>query len=238
MSKPMSAEKYLSQLKRWGVAYRNYKSGWSTHNRTADTGKTFTDVKGIVLHHTGSDKSNIQLLWEGRSDLPGPLCQAGNDPNGLVWNVGWGYCNHAGKGDDDVLKRVIAEDYVGVFMPNEANTDGNARFYGMEVEYSGSHGMGKTQYHTMIRWCAAICEYHEWTAKSVIGHGEWQPGKWDPGYATGRIMDMNAVRNDIADLLKNGPGPVSTKPEPRTFNARVGDKIVLGGSVLKVMEVK
>lgn len=240
MSKPMSPAQYAAQMKKWGITARNYRDNWAEHNRTKDTGKTFTDVKGVMLHHTGSDAHNPALLWSGYSGLPGPLCHAGGAPDGTVWNIGWGYANHAGKGDDDVLAAVIAEEYSGTLKPNEANTDGNARFYGIEMEYSGSHGMNKPQYLAMIKWAAALCDFHGWSAKSVIGHGEWQPGKWDPGYASGKMMDMNAVRNDIAALLKSGPDkpPANPPATPRVIELRVGDTVRIGSSTLKVTEVK
>lgn len=241
MAKPMSASQYISQLKKWGVAYKEFRDGWATHNR-AVSGNPWGGVNGVMLHHTGSDGDSRNLLWNGRSELPGPLCHAGIDDKGLVWLIGWGRANHAGKGDDDVLRRVVAEDYSGVLKPNEANTDGNTRFYGVEVDYSGSHGMTKSQYNSMITWAAAICDFHDWTAKSVIGHGEWQPGKWDPGYKRGTMMDMNAVRNDIADLLEKGPGkaasPPATKPTAKVYDLKVGDTVRIGNSTLKVTEVK
>jgi len=213
MATPMTAAQYEAQLKKWGLSAKAYRSNWKTHNRTKATGKTFGGVNGVMLHHTGSDADNPALLYNGYSSLPGPLCHAGNDSKGLIWHIGWGYANHAGSGDQDVLNAVIAENY-GANPPtdNQTNADGNKRFYGMEVMYSGSHGMTKAQYNTMIRWAAAICDFHGWTAKSVIGHGEWQPGKWDPGYAPGRMMDMNAVRNDIQDLLDKGPNSTPEKP--------------------------
>ena len=215
MAIPMTSSQYLAALKKWGVASKAYRDEWETHNRTKATGKTFGGVNGVMLHHTGSDSDDPSLLWNGYSSLPGPLSHAGNDSKGLVWHIGWGYANHAGSGDSDVLAAVIAENY-GANPPtdNETDTDGNKRFYGMEVMYSGSHGMSKAQYHTMIRWAAAICDFHGWSAKSVIGHGEWQPGKWDPGYASGRMMDMNAVRNDIQDLLDAGPGDETPEEPP------------------------
>src|SRR3546814_13240647 len=74
----------------------------------------------------------------------------------------------------------------------------------MEIWYSGSHGMTPSQYEAALRVSAAIFDFHGWGAKSAIAHGEWQPGKWDPGYAPGKMMDMRAVRSDIARKLAGG----------------------------------
>ena len=46
--------------------------------------------------------------------------------------VGHGRANHAGLGDGDVLRAVIVEKRLP--PDNEANTDGNAAFYGFECE--------------------------------------------------------------------------------------------------------
>ncbi len=47
----------------------------------------------------------------------------------------YGRANHAGPGDDDVLRAVIAEKALP--RDNEANTDGNRHFYGFECENLG-----------------------------------------------------------------------------------------------------
>lgn len=204
MATPMTATQIKAALTKWGVRFREYKD-WETHNR-GDRGTGWGPVNGLVWHHTGSDSSDQrELLYKGLSNLPGPLCHFGVAQDGTVWLVGWGRANHAGLGDDDVLKAVIDESY-GDYPPtdNESNTDGNSRFYGMEIWYSGSHGMTPAQYEASLRVSAAIFDFHGWSAKSAIAHGEWQPGKWDPGYAPSRMMDMRAVRSDIARKLEGG----------------------------------
>lgn len=211
MATPMSAAQFLSQLKKWKISYVEWSgpskkgTGWKTHNRAGHG--AWGPVHGVMMHHTGSDGDSHALLWSGRSDLPGPLVQAGLDGKGVLHLVGWGRCNHAGLGDDDVYRAVISEDY-GAYPPkdNENNTDGNAHFYGLEIMYAGNHGMTPVQYAVSLKYAAAICQWHGWTHKSMIGHGEWQPGKWDPGYKPGTMMDMNAYRNDLRDVLKKGHG--------------------------------
>lgn len=208
MSTPMTASQIITQLKKWDVPYQEYKD-WETHNR-GNRGDGWGPVHGFMVHHTGSDSTEQrELLYKGYPDadppLPGPLCQFGLAQNGTVHLIGWGRANHAGSGDDDVLRAVINEDY-GSYPPtdNETNTDGNARFYGVEIWYSGSHGMTPSQYATLLKLACAVLDFHGWGAKSVIAHGEWQPGKWDPGYASGRMMDMSAVRNDVRNSLDRG----------------------------------
>lgn len=205
MSKPMTPNQFRSQLRKWGVSFREPFGDWETHNR-GNRGNGWSNLNGFMWHHTGSDSQSIEgFLYRGTSSLPGPLCQIGLASNGVVDMIGWGRANHAGLGDDDVLRKVIAEEYSGNLRPNERNTDGNGRFYGMEIYYSGYHGMSHAQYNTALKVSAAICDWHGWSAKSCIGHGEWSITKWDPGYKSGTIMDMNAVRNDIQDVLDAGP---------------------------------
>lgn len=216
MATPMTATQIMGQLKKWGIPFKEYRD-WETHNR-GNRGDGWGPVHGLMVHHTGSDsKDQRELLYAGRTDLPGPLCQFGLSQDGVIHLVGWGRANHAGAGDDDVLKAVVAENY-GDYPPadNEANTDGNARFYGVEIWYSGSHGMTTAQYTTLLKLAACILDFHGWSQKSVIAHGEWTPGKWDPGYAPGRMMDMRAVRNDIRDLILRGKTNVADTPAERT----------------------
>lgn len=217
MASPMTAAQIVAQLKKWNVPYKEYRD-WKTHNR-GNRGTGWGPVNGFMVHHTGSDgKDQRELLYNGYSELPGPLCHFGLAQDGTVWLIGWGRANHAGAGDDDVLRAVIDESY-GDYPPvdNESNTDGNSRFYGVEIWYSGSHGMTTAQYSTLLKLAAAVCDFHGWGYKSVIGHGEWQPGKWDPGYAPGRMMDMRAVRNDVRDTLaRRDSEPVAETPAAKT----------------------
>lgn len=253
MATPMTAAQQVAQFKKFGIAFKEYQN-WTTWNRNHKG--NWGPVNGLMVHHTGSDSTDQRgTLRNGVTGLPGPLSQYGIAQDGTLWLIGNGRCNHAGLGDPDVLAAVIAENY-GARPPtdNSASVDGNSRFYGVEIWYSGSHGMSKAQYSTLLKLAAAICKFHGWTAKSVIGHGEWQPGKWDPGYASGKMMDMNAVRNDIADVLAGNDDDydgvkdadekahVPDKPAPapagKVYDVKVGDSIRIGNSVLKVTEVK
>ncbi|WP_369272382.1 peptidoglycan-binding protein [Streptomyces sp. R11] len=208
MATPMTPAQIVAQLKKFGIPFKEYKD-WKTHNRN-HMGK-WGPVHGLMVHHTGSDaKDQRELLYAGISGLPGPLCHFGLAQDGTIHLVGWGRANHAGAGDDDVLDAVIAEKDIP--QDNESNTDGNARFYGVEIWYSGSHKMSDAQYATLRLLAAAICDFHDWDEHSVIGHGEWgSPGKWDPGYAPGKMMDMDAVRKDIKATLGSDK-PAESKP--------------------------
>lgn len=239
MSTPMTATQIVAQLKKWGIKYAEYKS-WETHNRNSKG--VWGPVNGLMVHHTGTDnKDQRELLYAGTASLPGPLCHFGLAQDGTIHLVGWGRANHAGSGDPDVLNAVIAENY-GANPPsdNQSTVDGNSRFYGVEIWYSGSHAMSAAQYVTLRKLASAICDFHKWSEKSVIGHGEWgSPGKWDPGISAGKMMDMSKVRTDVKTTLAAGPVvvkpptvPVPTTPKPTTPAPTTGTHVVVIGDTL------
>ncbi|MET8694676.1 peptidoglycan recognition family protein [Streptomyces bauhiniae] len=219
MATPMTAAQVVAQLKKWGLRYVEIPN-WTTHNRNQKG--AWGPVNGFIWHHTGADVSNASAksyaastLYNGITGLPGPLCQFSIGVDGTIYLVGWGRANHAGGGDPAVLQHVIDEDYNSQLRPTKGNsngTDGNAHFYGVEIQYSGSHAMTDAQYKAALRLSGAICDWHGWSAKSVIGHGEWSNDKWDPGYAPSKIMDMVAVRADITTTLAEGPDQEDDMP--------------------------
>lgn len=224
MAVPMTPTQITNQLDRWGIRWLGHSS-WQTHNR-GNRGNGFSNVNGLMLHHTGSDAPDQRpFLHNGSKDLPGPLCHFGIDQIGRVHIIGWGRTNHAGGGDPNVHKHVINEDYTGILKPkyhegSSGAVDGNGHFYGAEIWYSGSHEMTDAQYFTVNRLAAAIAEFHKWSELSVIGHGEWSSWKWDPGYTSNKMMNMENVRGDIKATIKRGPvassSPTNDSVDPKT----------------------
>lgn len=196
MATPLSAARFLDALKAEGL--RVVEVGdWQTHNR--DGHGPWGPVHGVVIHHTattGSD-STVRLCREGRPDLPGPLCHGVITKDGTVHLVGCGRANHAGLGDGDVLRAVLAEKRLPPVA--KADTDGNHYFYGFECENlgDGSDPWPAAQMAAVEKAAAALCRAHGWHERSVIGHLEWQPGKVDP-----RGFTMDALRERIAERLK------------------------------------
>lgn len=199
MATPLSADRLLTALKAEGCKVVEYKS-WRTHNRNHKG--PWGPVNGVMIHHTvtsGTD-SSVALCYNGHSTLPGPLCHTVGAKNGTLYMVGHGRANHAGSGDDDVLKAVVNETKLPA--DNEANTDGNRHFYGIELVNlgDGEDPWPEAQVAAAARWAAALCRAHGWNAESVIGHKEWQPGKVDP-----RGIDMDAFRGRVEKLLAAPP---------------------------------
>lgn len=215
MTDPLSASAVLTALKAEGVKVVEV-GNWRTHSRNRMG--PWGPVHGVMIHHTvtsGSDRT-VRICRDGHSTLPGPLCHGVITKDGTVHLVGWGRTNHAGLGDDDVLRAVIDEKPLPA--DNEADTDGNARFYGFECENlgDGKDPWPAVQVEAAVRVSAAICRHHGWGKDgdtSVIGHLEWQPGKVDP---RGPGVSMSAIRVRVAERLKHpaswSPG---TPPAPK-----------------------
>lgn len=108
MASPMSAGGFLSCLKATGVPVLEV-GDWQTHNRNHKG--PWGPVHGVMIHHTVTKGSaaTVELCRAGRPDLPGPLCHGVITKDGRLHLVGYGRANHAGLGDDDVLRAVIAE---------------------------------------------------------------------------------------------------------------------------------
>src|SRR5690606_35904709 len=108
MAPPMSASAFLSALKAEGLTVVEV-GNWRTHNRNHKG--PWGPVHGVMIHHTVTKGSarTVEICRKGYSGLPGPLCHGVITKDGRVHLVGYGRANHAGLGDDDVLRAVIAE---------------------------------------------------------------------------------------------------------------------------------
>ncbi|MEU2262462.1 N-acetylmuramoyl-L-alanine amidase [Streptomyces sp. NPDC019645] len=195
MAPPMSADSFLDALRDEGLTVVQV-GDWRTHNRNHKG--PWGPVHGVMIHHTATrgTADTVRICRDGYEGLPGPLCHGVIAKDGRVHLVGYGRANHAGLGDDDVLRAVIAERALP--PDDEANTDGNRHFYGFECENlgDGRDPWPEVQLEAIEKAAAAVCRRHGWNARSVIGHLEWQPGKIDP-----RGFTMNAMRTRIAERL-------------------------------------
>ncbi|MDX2757924.1 N-acetylmuramoyl-L-alanine amidase [Streptomyces europaeiscabiei] len=211
MAAPPTASKFAQILRDEGLTVVEV-GNWETHNRNSKG--PWGPVHGVMIHHTVTRGSGttVQICRDGYSGLPGPLCHGVITKDGRVHLVGYGRANHAGLGDDDVLRAVSGD--LTLPADDEANTDGNRAFYGFECENlgDGRDPWPEVQLEAIERVSAAICRYHGWDQRSVIGHLEWQPGKVDP-----RGFTMASMRERIAGRLDEGtttepPLPKPTKP--------------------------
>ncbi|MEU6141406.1 peptidoglycan-binding protein [Streptomyces sp. NPDC047081] len=209
MAEPLSADALVSALRAEGVTLVEH-AGWRTNNRNSKG--SWGPVNGVVIHHTvtSGTTATVNLCFNGRADLPGPLCHGVIAKDGTVHLVGNGRANHAGSGDGDVLRAVVAERST-LPAPDQNDTDGNTHFYGFECVNlgDGKDPWPEAQLDAMARASAALCRAHGWTAASVIGHKEWTSAKIDP-----RGFTMAAFRARVADRLSAKPTKPTTPAKP------------------------
>jgi hypothetical protein len=180
--------------------------GWQTRGRGP-----MGDVRGVLAHHTaGPSRGNspsLNIVLNGRADLPGPLSQLFLARDGTFHVLAAGRCNHAGKGY-----------WQGV-------TAGNSSFIGIEAENTGT---GKdpwpgVQMNAYIRGVAAILSHIGEDAVMVAGHKEYalpRGRKPDPTF------DMVAFRESVEQAM-SGKGGRLLKPkttDPKRSMLRKGDQ--------------
>lgn len=171
--------------------------GWADRGRGP-----MSKVMGVMCHHTANPNSGnmptLNILKNGRSDLPGPLSQLGLGRDGTYYVVAAGRSNHAGRGS-----------WKGIKL-------GNSSFIGIEAENAGIAAVepwSEEQLDAYRRGCAAILKHVGAEVSMCIAHREWAPGrKIDP-----HTIDMTAFRDDVHRIM-HGTGavrpliPQSTEP--------------------------
>ncbi|MEU3708788.1 peptidoglycan-binding protein [Streptomyces catenulae] len=204
MATPLTGSRLLAALRAEGLVVHEVRD-WRRHNRNTKGG--WGPVNGVVVHHTATESTDtsVNLCYEGRPDLPGPLCHGVIDKAGEIHLVGNGRANHAGLGDRHVLQAVVEERQLP--KAHLSDTDGNRHFYGFECINlgDGKDPWPEAQLLAVEKAAAALCRAHGWGARSVIGHKEWQREKIDPlGFS------MDTLRDRISTRLSEAPeGPVT-----------------------------
>ena len=165
----------------------------------------FKDIRGVMVHHTGSDDATAASIANGRPDLAGPLSQLHIARDGTVTVVAVGVAWHAG---------------VGMYPWLPTNM-GNWHMIGIECANSGTSPMAAhrthwpdAQYFALVNSCAAINRRLSQTSARTIGHKEYAghaQGKWDPG-----AIDMDILRADIQARIgtESGSAPTPRPPVP------------------------
>ncbi|QKW05057.1 N-acetylmuramoyl-L-alanine amidase [Streptomyces sp. NA04227] len=221
MATPLSADRMLAALRAEGVDVAEHK-GWRTHNR--NEAGPWGGVNGVLIHHTAGSNS-LGLVWNGRSDLPGPLAHTHLAKDGTATMVGNGRANHAGKVARNAYDAVVNESATHPRPSSAGGTvDGNRHFYGIEIENlgNGRDPYPAVQYDQAVRWAAAICRAHGWSQHSVVGHKETSiEGKIDPSFG------MTAFRAAVAERLAH---PADWNPEddmPQYVNVGISSEYTL-----------
>jgi hypothetical protein len=192
----------VNELRRRGVVVHEW-SGWQNRgNGTKDL-----DVKGIILHHTGSNYGSAYPELVSSSQAwanGGALCNFSGNSDGSLTVIAAGLTYHAGGG----------------YGPNQgplAPYANNRNYYtvGLEIVYPGSKPMTSQQYATAVTLSRVVVDlYAGGNAEYVRAHaevnGRGYEGKWDPGKGVGtEHIDMNAFRNAVRnwsnDMQANEP---------------------------------
>lgn len=142
-------------------------AGWQ--NRGSDN----FNPKGFVWHHTaGPAKGNapsLAICTNGRSGLPGPLCNVFQARDNTIYVVAAGRANHAGSG-------------------GWAGLSGNSSVYGVEIENIGTskEPWRADQIETACKVAAALAPSED----RCCHHKEWATPK-------GRKIDMHTVSGQL-----------------------------------------
>jgi hypothetical protein len=199
----MSAAEWLAALRAEGITKVVEMDGWRTHNRNHKG--PWGEVHGVAIHHTAGVGTGMpDYVYNGNAALPGPLCHDFLAKDGTLYLVGNGRTNHAGSIAANAHNAIAAETMPmsGIFKPDKTEPyDGNRELYGLEIENrgDGSDPYPDVQYDVAVRWAAARCRFHGWSAGSAAGHKEVTTRKIDPSFS------MATFRIRVADRLKSKP---------------------------------
>lgn len=143
----------------------------------------FTDIWGVICHHTGADEAPPERIAGGTAAVTGPLAQLHLAQNGTVTVITARIARHAGAGR----------------YPGLPTDDADRHTIGIRAVNTGTEGWSAPQYGALVRCCAAILRKLGQPSSHVIGHREWNPRKWDPG-----ALDVDRLRCDVAARLPEG----------------------------------
>lgn len=135
-------------------------NGWQTR------GSTSFAPKGSVNHHTAGPRSgaapSLGICINGRSDVPGPLCNGLLGRDLAVRLIAAGRANHAGRG-------------------GTRGMTGNSQVWGLEVEHVGTAAepIDPKLVDVAARCHAAAALTYGYDETTVVQHWEWTTRKID-----------------------------------------------------------
>ena len=177
-----------------------YGVRWTLHPgcETRGNGQT-SDYQGGIMHHTATAVGPApSILWNGRRDLAGPLCNTAGEGDGTIKFIAYHPANHAGASggrSNGPLPRTRAF---------------NKFVWGHEIVYPGVSPMTPAQYRSATVLGAVISNIlRRPNAEWIRGHAETSiTGKWDPGFANGKTIDMGAFRAEVQRIRGGGAPPL------------------------------
>lgn len=190
------AREINARLRAAGIVVHEWP-GWESRGNGQSSA-----YEGCLVHHTATAYGSApRVLVDGRSDLSGPLCNYAGNADGSVTIIAAHPANHAGASGGRSMGPLPV---TGLF---------NKRVMGLEIVYPGDQPMRDAQYRTALVWA--------WIVTDVLGgsnieraraHAETSiTGKWDPGDAPGRTINMAAFRRAAVIV---GANPVEDDMQP------------------------
>jgi hypothetical protein len=183
----------VAEWRRLG-ALVTFEPGWETRGNG-----TSADYEGCNVHHTATPSSPSRpfptrnMLVNGRSDLPGPLCNVaepvGENDRPHLHVIAAHPANHAGaSGGPGTAPMPVTRLF-------------NPRSFGDEIDYGGNVPMTPGQRKAALIFGRGVTTVLRRSTDYIRAHAETSvTGKWDPGYAPGKTIDMATFRRDAANL--------------------------------------
>ncbi|MFC6090886.1 N-acetylmuramoyl-L-alanine amidase [Saccharothrix lopnurensis] len=199
-----------------------FEPGWETRGN----GTSASYVGGIWHHTAGAYATSCPgLLIYGRSDLSGPLCNFAGLAGGGLHVVAAHPANHAGASGGRSMG------------PLPVTRLFNPRVLGLEICYPGDRPMTDAQYRTAAIWGHAVA--------LVLGGGDVQrvrahaetsvEGKWDPGYAPSKTIDVNALRTTAAHVEEDDMSEHTEQQVDDLWRAFFSDKNIVNQTIYRAV---
>lgn len=184
------SKRLLRAVKASGLPYTEV-AGWRSRGRG-----TMRSIKTITIHHTAtprsfrrsSDYPTLNVVKNGRSDLPGPLAQLGLGRSGRVYIIAAGISNHAGR--------------------SRATSMTNPHAIGIEAEGAMERWPAK-QYDAYVRLVAALLDEFNLSTSRALRHAETCS---PPGRKNDASFSGSAFRSAVAKVK---PGTKAPAPKPK-----------------------
>jgi len=156
--------------------------GWKTRGHSA-----MRSVKGILVHHTAGsatgDFFSLEVVRDGRTDLPGPLAQLGLGRTGRWYVIAAGRCYHAGQTIDDS----IFGNYNAIGIEAEST--------GIPADEIGHKYWPEVQWQSYVRGVQALQAAYGVPTEHVLGHKE-------AAFPLGRKPDPNFSMDEFRAALE------------------------------------
>lgn len=204
----------------------HYIAGWDRRGN----GQT-SNYQGMIWHHTATGFGFApSILWNGRSDLSGPLCNTAGNADGSVTIVAAHPANHAGASGGRSMG------------PLPRTNSFNKYVWGHEIVYPGTVPMTAAQYRSALILAGVVGGILKRPSPEWIRqHFETSvTGKWDPGYANGKTYSGAQMRADIWGALMGAappipaPAPVPVVPKKRLKPVIIHEKLSQGENYLRI----